>query len=266
MLKSSQRLFVPLMLLLVTNAWLILWAWGGSPYGAYLHHGSWMELGATHGMHHGQPASGPLLHGLLYIGGWLLMTTAMMLPTSIPLLEAYRRLTSQRSDRILLLSLVIAGYLGSWLVFGFVAHGLDWLIRDLSQTSTWITDNGWVISAIVFAIAGLFQFSPLKYRCLDQCRAPLSFVTRHWTGQHHQRHALLLGLDHGFYCIGCCWALMLLMFAVGAGSLGWMLLLGAVMAAEKNLPYGRRLAAPLGGALLAGAMLMVLYHLGLMEI
>ena len=103
------------------------------------------------------------------------------------------------------------------------------------------------------ALAGLFQFSELKYRCLDKCRTPLSFVIERWRGRAERWNALRLGLHHGLFCLGCCWALMLLMFVVGAGSVGWMLVLGAVMAVEKNLPWGRRLAVPLGIILLVWA-------------
>jgi predicted metal-binding membrane protein len=114
-----------------------------------------------------------------------------------------------------------------------------------------------VIGAAIIAVAGAFQFSALKYRCLDKCRTPLSFVIEHWRGRSQAWHAFVLGAHHGLFCVGCCWALMLLMFAVGAGSLGWMLLLAAVMAVEKNLPWGRRLSTPLGVALLAWAALLV---------
>jgi predicted metal-binding membrane protein len=95
-------------------------------------------------------------------------------------------------------------------------------------------------------LAGLYQFAPLKYACLDKCRSPLSFITEHWRGSHERTQAFRLGIRHGLFCIGCCWSLMLLMFAVGAGNIGWMLVLGAVMAIEKNLPWGRRLSKPLG--------------------
>ena len=104
--------------------------------------------------------------------------------------------------------------------------------------SPWLTFNGWLIGAAGLALAGLFQFSALKQRCLEQCRTPLWFVTRFWGGQAQRRQAFLLGVHHGLFCVGCCWALMLLMFVVGMGSVGWMLLLGALMAAEKNLPLG----------------------------
>src|SRR4029077_2307682 len=95
-------------------------------------------------------------------------------------------------------------------------------------------------------VAGLYQFSSLKYACLDQCRSPMTFIVKRWGGAHPRRDAFRLGVDHGIYCVGCCWSLMLVMFAVATGSLAWMLLLGIVMGLEKNLPWGRRLSAPVG--------------------
>ena len=150
-----------------------------------------------------------------------------------------------------------------WLLFGGVAHALDLGIHELVQQNIWLVVNGWVLGAVVLGVAGLFQFSDLKYRCLEQCRAPLSFVLRHWRGGDAWREALSIGVDHGIYCVGCCWALMLLMFVVGTGSVGWMLLLGAMMAIEKNVPAGRRLSKPLGGALIAGAIFVTVQNSGL---
>jgi predicted metal-binding membrane protein len=118
--------------------------------------------------------------------------------------------------------------------------------------------NVWVIGAAVLAIAGGYQFTELKYRCLDKCRAPLGFVIAHWRGARQKWEALLLGVRHGAFCVGCCWCLMLLMFVIGSANIGWMLVLGAVMAAEKNLPAGRRLAAPIGAALLLAAVWVAL--------
>lgn len=244
-----------LLVLAIASAWVALWLWGSSPYGRYLHHGQWTQLGLTEGLC-AVPGAGTLAPALFYVTGWLLMTAAMMLPTTLPLLEAFRRLTQSRPDRSLLLGLVVTGYLAAWGLFGLAAHGLDWLLHEAAQASVWLVFNGWVFGVVVLLVAGLFQFSSLKYHCLERCRAPLSFVVRHWNGRGARRQALLLGFDHGIYCVGCCWAIMLLMFVVGTGSVGWMLLLGAIMAAEKNLPFGRRLAAPLGGALLASALVV----------
>ena len=96
--------------------------------------------------------------------------------------------------------------------------------------------------------------------CLHRCRSPLGFILAHWRGRRERLAAFRIGLHHGLFCVGCCWSLMLLMFAVGVGSLGWMLGLGAVMAAEKNLPWGRRLTTPLGLLLLGAGTALVLRH------
>ena len=248
---ADRRAFLGLMASLVGLAWCALWLWDRSPYGRYLGHQQLGEIGA----------GSFLLPITFYVVGWTLMTVAMMLPTTLPLLEIFRRMTAQRQDRFQLLALVIAGYLGIWLGFGIAAHGADWLLHEIVERSSWLEANAWLIGAGTLLLAGGFQFSRLKYRCLEKCRAPLSFVTEYWSGRHERRNAFLLGINHGLFCVGCCWALMLLMFAVGVGNVAWMLALGAFMAAEKNLPRGRQLSAPLGVVLLGWGGLIFLTHL-----
>jgi predicted metal-binding membrane protein len=182
----------------------------------------------------------------------------MMLPTTLPLLAIFRRLTARHKDRSRLVALVIAGYLGAWLGFGIIAHAADWLLHEIVERSLWLGANAWVIGAGTVLLAGLFQFSRLKYRCLDKCRTPLSFVMEYWRGRNDRRNAFSLGIHHGIFCVGCCWALMLLMFAVGVGNLSWMFLLGTLMAVEKNMPWGAKLSAPLGASLLGWGGLIVL--------
>ncbi|MBK9244993.1 MAG: DUF2182 domain-containing protein [Burkholderiales bacterium] len=239
---------------LVLLAWVALWLWHGSPDGRYLHHGEpghydfAEDLGAA------------TTRAAVYIGGWLLMTAAMMLPTTFPLLQIFRRMTRSRDDHVALLSLVIAGYLAVWLAFGIAAHAIDLALHEAIEGSGWLQANAGWFGAAPLLLAGGFQFTRLKYRCLEQCRAPLSFVVQHWRGGNARAQALLLGAHHGAFCVGCCWALMLLMFTVGTGSLGWMLALGAVMAVEKNAPWGRRISAPLGAALLLWGAAVALNH------
>ena len=123
----------------------------------------------------GEIGAGSLLLPItLYLIGWTLMTVAMMLPTTLPLLEIFRRLTAQRRDRSQLLALVITGYLAVWMGFGIAAHGADWLLHEIVERSSWLEANAWLIGAATLLLAGAFQFSRLKYRCLDKCRAPLS--------------------------------------------------------------------------------------------
>jgi predicted metal-binding membrane protein len=203
------------------------------------------------------PAGQILLPALLYVGGWLLMSAAMMLPTALPLLAIYGRLVERRSDRALLVTLVVAGYLLVWAAFGLAAHLVDAVLHGAAAENPWLMSHAGMVGAAVLAIAGAFQFTALKYQCLDKCRTPFSFVHEHWRGRSVRREAFALGAHHGIFCVGCCWAIMLLMFVVGTGSVGWMLMLGAVMAIEKNAPWGRRVSAPLGVGLLlwSGAIL-----------
>ena len=119
-------------------------------------------------------------------------------------------------------------------------------MHEVVERIGWLEGNPWVISAGTILLAGVYQFTPLKYHCLDKCRSPLSFIQQHWRGGRASTQAFRLGVHHGVFCLGCCWSLMLLMFAVGVGNIAWMLALGAVMTIEKNVPWGRKLSAPLG--------------------
>jgi len=235
---------------LVILTWLVLWAWGHSPYGRFLSHEGLGEVEAFLNRKHVSLI-------LIFVLGWTLMTVAMMLPTSLPLITLFHTITRQRSDRMVLVALLITGYLTIWVLFGFVAHICDWGLHETVEHNVWLGSNTWILGAAPILLAGIYQFTPLKYYCLDKCRSPFSFITEHWHGSHERMQAFRLGVHHGIFCIGCCWALMLLMFAVGAGNIGWMLALGTVMAVEKNVSWGRRFSAPLGIALLCWGLILV---------
>lgn len=257
---ARRATFHALLAGLVASAWAVLWLWSLSPYGRYLDHGRWTEVGFAAEICRAVPGGEFVLPAVLHTTGWVLMVAAMMLPTTLPLLGVFRRIVAGRPDADRLAALVVAGFLCAWFGFGLAAHALDWMLLAAARETRWFVANGWVVGAAVVGGAGLFQFSSLKYRCLDKCRTPFGFVAERWRGIAPGREALRVGIDHGAFCIGCCWALMLLMFVVGMGNVGWMLALGAVMAAEKNLPGGRRLSAPLGVALLAWAGAIVLMN------
>jgi len=245
---------------LVAGAWLTLWLWSTSPYGRYLDHGRWGEGGALAALCRALPQGDIVVPALVYAGGFLLMIAAMMLPTTFPIVEMFRRMTASRPDRGRLVALLLGGYVAAWLGFGLLAHGADALLHALAAGAPWLAFNDWAVGAAILLAAGLFQFSSLKYRSLEKCRTPLGFINERWRGRHPARDALKIGVEHGLFCVGCCWALMLLMFVVGTGSVGWMLVLAAIMAIEKNLPGGQRLSAPLGVALVAWALGIVALH------
>jgi predicted metal-binding membrane protein len=244
---SDRRVTWTLIGALIALTWLSLWAWGRSPYGRFLSH---QELGASDGANYG-------LIVVLFAAGWTVMTVAMMLPTSLPLVALFHSFVRARPKRAQLTALLVAGYISVWSLFGLVVHAGDRFVHEGVDRSAWLSAHAWVIGAGTVLLAGLYQFSSLKYRCLDECRSPLSFIMGNWRGRRQRQEAFRLGTHHGIFCLGCCWSLMLLMFAVGVGNIAWMLALGAVMAVEKNVSWGRRLSMPLGVVLLGFGLTLV---------
>jgi predicted metal-binding membrane protein len=241
--RRDQAILVGALAALAIVAWLALWLWEGSAYGAYLSH----DVGEA----------SPVLGSLLFTAGWLLMIVAMMLPTSVPLVAIFAALVRRRQRRPVLVGLLLVGYLGVWTAFGIGAWLADRVVHAGVALVPWLADRPQLIIAGTLLTAGLWQFSPLRDRCLDECRSPLGFVINRWRGASERREALLMGISHGAFCIGCCWSLMLVMFGVGVGSLSAMLALGALTAVEKNLPLGRTLTRPVGAALILAALYTV---------
>jgi len=244
---EDRRPFLAAVTALVVVMWLTLWLWGRSPYGRFLGH---EELGDEAGGSYLLPAT-------LFVAGWTLMIVAMMLPTSLPLVALFHSFVRTRRNRTLLTGLLVAGYLSVWTLFGVLVHLGDARLHEAVERIPQLEANAWAIGAGTILLAGAYQLTPLKYHCLDKCRSPLSFVMGHWRGGRVEAESFRLGVHHGLYCLGCCWSLMLLMFAVGVGNLAWMLALGAVMAVEKNVSWGRRVSTPLGVLLLAWGAALV---------
>lgn len=236
---------------LVALTWLGLWAWERSPYGPLLHHN---PLGQAHVVaNHG-------VGGLYFsLAGSVLMIAAMMLPASLPLVAHFHADVRQRPDRARLTALLVAGYLSMWTLFGFVVHASNQLLAGALDRGPWVGANVWVIGTVTVLVAGLYQFTPLKKRCLDRCCSPVGFLRDHWRNEQANEEAFRLGVHHGLFSIGCCWPLMLLMWFVGVGSLAWMLALSAVMTID-NVSWGRRLSKPLGLIMLASAAALVAGH------
>ena len=221
-------------------AWLSLAVWSASPWGRYLHH-------------EGGVGPAPLEIGL-FVAGWVLMIVAMMLPSSVPLVLVFAGVVARRPQPGVLVGLLLAGYLAVWSGFGAAAWLLDRAIHATVDAWPWLAEHPQLIIGTTLAIAGLWQFSPLRDRCLDECRSPFGFVVNRWRALSIRRESFLMGVAHGAFCVGCCWSLMLVMFGVGLGSLSAMLVLGGLTAIEKNLPWGRRLTRPLGVILILAAV------------
>jgi predicted metal-binding membrane protein len=164
---------------------------------------------------------------IAYILMWTVMMGAMMLPSIAPLASRYVGLieTNWLAGAIAF----TLGYLGVWAGTGVLAYGLSWLTGTIATGNQAIAVT---IAAITFAACGLYQFSSVKQKCLDQCRAPFSLLLEYSSWQGPARH-LRVGFHHGFFCLGCCAMLMVLMFVFGVMNIGAMMILTLVVAAEK---------------------------------
>ena len=199
--------------------------------------------------HHGGAAAvlpAALIGGLVAVGGWALMVVAMMLPPALPLLQTLRQLVSRQPDPWRLTVLGAMTFVGAWTVVGAAVVAGDLGVRALAERSWPEADPRWV-TAGVLVLAGTYQFTPLKDLCLRGCRSPRSFVLAHWQGRRSSgTETVALSGAYALSCIGCCWALMLICFAVGTAALPVMVALALVMAAERLAPCGRRLVRPSG--------------------
>ena len=194
---------------------------------------------------------------LIAILAWQVMIAAMMLPSSLPLVRLYSRATERAPRRRRSMAAFIGGYAVMWSAFGLAAFLLDASIHAAVSSSSWLEHHDWWIGGSVLALAGAFQFSSLKDACLDKCRHPAQFLTRYY--ERGPAGGFKLGARHGAFCVGCCWALMLVMFAAGVASLIWMALLTALMVHEKTRPMGAK-AVPVSGVALLGAASIVLMY------
>lgn len=216
--------------------------------------------GAASLLHHdGLIEDGPAVWIALpaFLLAWQVMVVAMMLPSSLPLVRLFAKASARQPRPRAAMAGFLAGYALIWTAFGALAFGFDIALHAVVGESPWLQDHQWILAAGVLVAAGAFQFSSLKYACLDKCRHPAQFMLRFY--ERGARGGLRLGIRHGAFCLGCCWALMLVMFSVGVASLFAMAMLTALMVYEKTQPRGRQVVPAAGATLLATAMMITVY-------
>ena len=228
-------------------------AWAGLAFGIHSH---LHTVGALPDSFE-HPVSSLSLFGLT-LGGWVVMVVAMMLPSSLPLVWMFHRMVSHRASPRTLVLLLLAGYVAVWTVVGMILFSGQWTLQSLLFVNEWATSHRTVLAGGLLIAAGLYQFSSLKYRCLDQCRSPLAFIVSHWQAKRPRWEAWQLGVSHGWFCVGCCWSLMVVLVVLGLSSMWWMLAGGTLMAMEKNMKQGRALAGVLGVVLIFSGILAVI--------
>ena len=255
-LQREQTIIAAGLVGLVIVAWSFLWDGAGMGMSA-------LDMTTLTLFPHMQvevPGSMPVSWPVV-ISMWWIMMIAMMTPSAAPLILLYglvlRNHTGNGKDVFALTFMLLAGYLFSWLAFAVVAAGCQEALQPaglISEMMLWSRSR--VLSASVLALAGLYQFSPLKHACLAKCRSPVRFLTDYW--RPGRLGSLTLGLRHGAYCVGCCWMLMALLFVGGVMNLIWIAALTIVVLIEKLLPAGTNVGKFSGGLLLCWAVATLL--------
>ena len=186
-----------------------------------------------------------------YVGAWVTMMGAMMLPAVLPVVLLFARVSSERMKRgqaAVGTPVFLAGYFAVWTAAGLVAYFFArWLTALGPHVLRW-DSGGRYFAAGAVALAAVYQLTPLKRICLKHCRSPLALVLNHW--REGRFGAVRMGVEHGGWCLGCCWGLMLALFAVGVMSIAWMVIIAALIFVEKVLPCGERLTFAVGALLL----------------
>lgn len=180
------------------------------------------------------PGTDPGAFGF-YVTTWVVMMAAMMFPSIAPMVLTYRRVQTRRGAGTASTALFVAGYLLVWAASGLLAYAVLKAGRSLDGgLFGWHRAGRWV-AAGVLAAAAVYEFTPLKQACLTRCRSPLGFVLGSW--REGPDGALRMGLEHGAWCLGCCWFLMVGLFALGAMSITWMIVITLLIGLEKLLTH-----------------------------
>ncbi len=170
---------------------------------------------------------------------WAVMMVGMMLPSATPMIlffSAFNRKLRDQGHPFVRTSVFVSGYLILWCVFGLTAVLLQWQLDQAALLSPMMVSTSPMLGGMILIAAGVFQWTPLKHVCLKHCRSPLQFITSSW--RKGTSGALIMGLEHGTYCLGCCWILMLLLFFGGVMNLMWIGALSIFVLLEKVLPAG----------------------------
>lgn len=238
--RRERTLILNLLLVLATIAWaLLIWQ-------------SAMTNNQTMGLTMGMSAA-------LFLAIWIVMMVAMMFPTAAPMILVFARVHAskrQRGQAFVPTWVFISAYLLIWTAFGVLAYvGAVWAER-LAQQVPWVMTNAARLGGGVLMLAGIYQLSPLKHSCLSRCRTPLQFILGSWRDGYGG--AFRMGLEHGTYCLGCCWLLFVILFPLGVMNVAMMAFVTIVIFAEKSFPMGQRIAQLAALVLIAYGMLVVL--------
>jgi predicted metal-binding membrane protein len=195
---------------------------------------------------------------LVFMAIWVVMMAAMMFPTAAPMIVTFTRVHAARRARgqsYVPTWVFVGAYFAVWTSFGGLAYALAVAGQSLAELSPWLMMEAARIGGIALVLAGLYQLSPLKQMCLAKCRTPLAFILGAW--REGYGGALRMGLEHGIYCLGCCWLLFVILFPLGMMNVAAMALITLLIFAEKSLPDGARVGKLAAVALIGYGIVVI---------
>jgi len=199
------------------------------------------------------------LYFLLMLLMWFVMMVAMMLPSASPMIllfSAINRKNDERGHSVVSTGIFVTGYIAAWGGFSFIATSLQWWLEKMTLLTPMMTSAGPFFGSAILVTAGIYQLTPLKYACLRHCRSPIDYLGHRW--RNGTAGALIMGLEHGLFCLGCCWVLMGLLFYGGVMSLEWIIGLALFILLEKVLPAGHRIGRLSGVVLIIWGITIIL--------
>jgi predicted metal-binding membrane protein len=261
--RHERLIALASLLVLAALAWLYLWQQdaamvpSGDPAMQDMPGMDGMEMPGMEAAAPGIPAAGAITAEalLLTVLMWAVMMAGMMLPSAAPAILLYGSMVRKHRERGSTLPAVwvfALGYLAVWTAFSVGTTGLQAALQAAGLLTSMMDPASAMLSGVLLIAAGVYQWLPLKQACLEKCRAPLSFFLMRWKAG--PIGAFRMGAEHGAFCVGCCWALMLLLFAVGVMNLLWVAGITALVLVEKLLPGGRIIGRAAGVALAAAGV------------
>lgn len=190
---------------------------------------------------------------------WAVMMVAMMVPSATPMVLMFARINRERNRQqrpYVSTAVFLSGYILIWTAYSAAATLAQWGLHSAALLSPMMVSTSHMLGGVLLIAAGLFQWTPLKRACLTHCRSPLHFIMMRW--KEGKRGAVLMGVEHGSYCVGCCWILMALLFVAGVMNLLWVALIAGFVLLEKVVPQGE-LVGRIAGVLLCAAGLFILF-------
>lgn len=249
-LKRDRFIVLGALAVVLGLSWTYLLSGAGMGMSAF--EMTWMTV-ADGGMAMMTPAVWDFGYAVLMFFMWWVMMTAMMLPSATPMVLLFATMNRKQKDAsnpFLPTSLFASAYLIAWAGFSLAAVALQWSLESVALLSPMLASANVVFGGLVLLAAGVYQLTPLKRACLRHCRSPIQFILTRW--RSGANGAFCMGLEHGAYCVGCCWFLMGLLFFGGVMNLYWITGIAVFVLLEKSVPTGHWLSYVTGTALIAG--------------